>query len=115
MVNRDLLKVFEPLIVDENGNKPKLEEFKKDFKVLVDHLLDNKINVNYNKAEISHEIARIYPITQECEYRHAFVEYPCWAVEQVILGRKIIMATPTSTMVAAKLFLDIISISSSDE
>lgn len=122
VVNNHLVKVFEPMMVDDNGNKPKLEEFKKEeFQTLLDCLfpkyskykLDNdvvlKINIDHNKAEISHDKSRVYPIIQESEYRHAFVEYPCWAVEQAIMGRKIIVATPTGTMVAAKLFLEIIT------
>jgi hypothetical protein len=110
-VNKDLVKVFEPLMIDDNGNKPKLEEFKKDFKILVINLSDsdpiNKINIDYNKAEIGNEFVRIYPTIQEHEYRHAFVEYPCWSVEQVILGKRIIIATPMDTMIAANLFLNI--------
>ena len=107
-VNKDLVKVFEPLMVDDNGNKPKLEEFKKDFKILAINLSDpiNKINIDYNKAEIGNEFIRIYPIIQEHEYRYAFREYPCWAVEQVILGKRIIIATPIDTMIAVNLFID---------
>jgi hypothetical protein len=119
-INKDLVKVFEPLMVDDNGNKPKLEEFKKDFKILVDSLAEtinlvdninlNKINIDHNNAKIIYELTSIYPITQEHEHKYAFVEYPCWAVEQVILGEKIIIATPTNAMVAAKLFSDVISL-----
>ncbi len=122
-LDKSLVRVFEYLMVDEAGNKPKLEEFKKEeFKILLDYLSprytifngykiyidwnrSEKIYIDYNKSEISHEKAKIYPAIKEYEYKHAFVEYPCWIIEQVGFD----FFTSTSTPATAKLFLEILS------
>ena len=125
-LDKSLVRVFEYLMVDEAGNKPKLEEFKKEeFKILLDYLSpryafngykiyidynkSEKIYIDYNKFEISHEKVKIYPTIKEYEYKHAFVEYPCWVVEQVVFGREPMTATSTNTTATAKLFLEILS------
>ena len=79
------------------------------YKIYIDYNKSEKIYIDYNKFEISHEKVKIYPTIKEYEYKHAFVEYPCWVVEQVVFGREPMTATSTNTTATAKLFLEILS------